>query len=162
MIFEGSSAAHAPSVQEVLSWLQFTEQPAHQAIVEIPLEPIVQDNETLQDKGERVGGKLGPKLMVEKLAGSGVYYRAFVKSSKPDRVLLYFPPDKEAQKWEWVYKSSSRIHRGTVSGRCSWKYQGEGAWKVQVKPNKKKGASRPKGCKKQRVPMQAEGVPPND
>lgn len=118
----------------------------------------MQENEVLLDKADRGSGKLGPKLMVEKLAGSGVYYRAFVKSSKADRVLLYFPPDKEAQKWEWVYKCSSRIHRGTVSGRCSWKYQGEGAWKVQVKPSKKKGSSRPKACKKPRSHAQSEGV----
>eukprot|EP00892_Ulva_mutabilis_P007187 jgi/Ulvmu1/4840/UM020_0126.1 len=137
--------------------VQFAEEPAHHAIVEIPLEPTLQENEVLQEKSDRGSGKLGPKLMVEKVAGSGVYYRAFVKSSKADRVLLYFPPDRESQKWEWVYKCSSRIHRGTVSGRCSWKYQGEGAWKVQVKPNKKKGASRPKGCKKPRVHVQAEG-----
>lgn len=62
-------------------------------VLDVPLDPIVQENEVMHDTGDAGSRKFGPKVMAEKVAGTGVFFRAFVKSSKADRVLLFFPAD---------------------------------------------------------------------
>lgn len=65
-------------------------------MLDVPLDPVVQENEVVHDSPEAATRKLPLKVMAEKVAGSGVFFRAFVKSSKTDRVLLYFPEDTGA------------------------------------------------------------------
>jgi hypothetical protein len=62
-------------------------------VLDVPLDPVVQENEVLHDSADAGSRKFGPKVMAEKVAGSGVFFRAFVKASKADRLLLYFPED---------------------------------------------------------------------
>ena len=144
-------------------------------VLDVPLEPVVQENEVMHTSGDAGTRKVGPKVMAEKVAGSGVFFRAFVKGSKSDRVLLYFPEDTgvcfgvlnmlsqshyhasihsellytvDPCILEWVYKVSSRIYRANASAKSTWKYQGNGAWKLTEKSKKK-----PKSCKRSKAAL---------
>jgi hypothetical protein len=115
-------------------------------VIDVPIEPVLQPNEMLlSDAMDSSARKFGLRVMAEKLAGSGVFYRAFVKASKTDRVLLFFPEDADPCILEWVYKASSRIYRSNSGMKASWKYQGNGAWKLTEKSKKKaKSCRKPK------------------
>ena len=55
---------------------------------------------------------------------------------------------------EWVFKVSSRIYRANSGSKSTWKYQGNGAWKLTEKSKKK-----PKSCKRSKVALnQAAGT----
>jgi hypothetical protein len=115
----------------------------------VPLRPVVQEDESLElepwgGQGRKV---VGAMPMVEKEAGTGLYYRAHVKRVQEDSVLLYFPPDRGPPMMEWVFKTSSRIHREHVPNKF-WKYRGDGAWTVVRKHQKRKYPPRPKSCKR--------------
>jgi hypothetical protein len=75
-------------------------------VLDVPLDPAVQENEILHDSVDVSSRKLGPKVMAEKVAGSGVFFRAFVKASKADRVLLYFPEDTGAH----LFRSNELVY----------------------------------------------------
>lgn len=88
---------HIPQTSGCTNFLLMQARCRSQAVVlDVPVHPVVQENEVMHDSPDAGSRKFGPKVMAEKVAGSGVFYRAFVKASKADRVLLYFPEDTGA------------------------------------------------------------------
>ena len=75
--------------------------------------------------------------MIQRTAGSGVFYRVNIISECSDQIEVYYPPfEADPDFREWVWRTSDRIHRAT-NGK--WSYVGRGGWRYNVKGSKKRG-----------------------
>lgn len=98
--------------------------------IDVPVDPIVQEHEVFHDSADVGSRKLGTKLMAEKAAGSGVFFRAFVMNSKVDRVLLHFPTDLQGGALFNMLSSSQSLfachHSLTIVPYCRSRSYGMG------------------------------------
>lgn len=97
-------------------------------------QPQVQDGESTNYPAF-LKGKVA-KPMIEKVAGEGIYYRVSIISELKDRIEVYYPAcEGDAAYSEWLWRTSSRIHRPS-SGK--WSYVSRGGWRFNVKASKKR------------------------
>jgi hypothetical protein len=116
----------------------------------IPVAPVApsvpparqQAGETL-DQRPWVKSRGCARPMVELVAGTGIYYRAQVLSVAQDQLLLYFASDQGPGRWEWVFRTSSRIVRKQYKS-SEWKHKGQGAWALKSDTRNRHVKQRPK------------------
>jgi hypothetical protein len=100
---------------------------------------VVQDSERLDQPAYSKAKAARP--MIQRIAGSGVYYRVNITAERDDQIEVYYPPfENDPHFREWVWRTSDRIHRST-NGK--WSYVGRGGWRFNAKGSKKR--SRAKG-----------------
>ena len=86
-----------------------------------------------------VKGKVA-RPMIQRRAGSGVYYRVNILAERDNQIQVYYPPyENDPEFREWVYRTSSRIHRAS-NGK--WSYVGRGGWRYNTKGSKKRSRAR--------------------
>jgi hypothetical protein len=101
-------------------------------------QPCIQTGESIAYP-PYIRGKVA-RPMVQKVAGSGIFYRVNILSERKEQIEIYYPPyEDEPEHREWIWRTSDRIHRAT-NGK--WSYVGRGGWKFNTSS---------KGRKKRRV-----------
>jgi hypothetical protein len=107
-----------------------------------PDQPRIQTGESVSDP-PYVRGKVA-RPMVQKTAGSGVYYRVNILNERKDTMEIYYPPyEDEPDFREWIWRTSDRIHKAT-SGK--WSYVGRGGWKFNTSSKGRKKRRAAKGA----------------
>lgn len=113
----------------------FVDQP-HQRLA--PEQAQLQEAESLNQPAYNKGKVSRP--MVQRLAGSGVYYRVNILAESRDQIQVFFPAfENDAPFCEWVWRTSDRIHR-TTNGK--WSYVGRGGWRYNTRSRKKRGRAK--------------------
>lgn len=90
-----------------------------------------------------VRGKV-TRPMVQKVAGSGIYFRVSILCESEGQIQIYYPPfEAEPAFREWVFRTSDRIHRAS-NGK--WSYVGKGGWKFNASSKGRKKRRTIKGA----------------
>jgi hypothetical protein len=135
---------HQPARQRADVRLRLQEPSVQVTPVAPTVPPACQQPGEMLDQRPWVKSRSCARPMVELEAGSGTYYRAQVITMSQDQALMFFAEDHGPGRFEWVFRTSSRIVRKQYKAN-EWKHRGHGAWALKSDARSRVSKQRGKG-----------------